>query len=124
MLNIFLDTEFTDFADLQLISIGLVADDGAEFYAEVDLPGRDVASSSETLLCVSSVTSPTVSFYTGLGSAAIQCKVHQRRINVQAYGALERLADHFGIPKRQVIEDLIVILDTDVSKMTELDLSG
>jgi len=45
-------------------------------------------------------------------------------INAQAYGALERLADHFGIPKRQVIEDLIVILDTDVSKMTELDLSG
>ena len=45
-------------------------------------------------------------------------------INAQAYGALERLADHFGIPKRRVIEDLIVILDTDISKMTELDLSG
>jgi len=30
-----LDTEFTDFLDLELISIGLVAEDGCQFYAEV-----------------------------------------------------------------------------------------
>lgn len=32
---IFLDTEFTDFFDPYLISIGMVADSGAEFYSEV-----------------------------------------------------------------------------------------
>lgn len=32
---IFLDTEFTDFVDTDLISIGLVAEDGREFYAEL-----------------------------------------------------------------------------------------
>ncbi|MFC6520885.1 hypothetical protein ACFQAT_15195 [Undibacterium arcticum] len=31
---IFLDTEFTDFIDIELISIGLVSQDGREFYAE------------------------------------------------------------------------------------------
>ena len=31
---IFVDTEFTDFVQLDLISIGLVAEDGREFYAE------------------------------------------------------------------------------------------
>jgi len=34
-LNIFIDTEFTDFINSQLISIGLVAASGEEFYAEV-----------------------------------------------------------------------------------------
>jgi hypothetical protein len=34
-MNIFLDTEFTDFNDCDLISIGLVADDGRDFYAEL-----------------------------------------------------------------------------------------
>jgi hypothetical protein len=33
-MNIFLDTEFTDFIDCDLISIGLVDDNGREFYAE------------------------------------------------------------------------------------------
>jgi hypothetical protein len=33
--KIFIDTEFTDFNDPQLISIGLVAESGEEFYAEV-----------------------------------------------------------------------------------------
>ena len=32
---IFLDTEFTNFIDARLISIGLVSEDGREFYAEV-----------------------------------------------------------------------------------------
>lgn len=32
---VFLDTEFTDFVDCDLISIGLVAQDGREFYAEL-----------------------------------------------------------------------------------------
>jgi hypothetical protein len=34
-MNIFLDTEFTDFADCDLISIGLVDENGREFYAEL-----------------------------------------------------------------------------------------
>ena len=36
-MRIFLDTEFTDFneSECDLISIGLVADDGREFYAEL-----------------------------------------------------------------------------------------
>jgi len=33
--KIFIDTEFTDFIDPQLISIGLVSEFGEEFYAEV-----------------------------------------------------------------------------------------
>lgn len=33
-MRIFIDTEFTDFIDCDLISIALVADDGREFYAE------------------------------------------------------------------------------------------
>ena len=32
---IFLDTEFTDFVDCDCIAIGLVAEDGREFYAEL-----------------------------------------------------------------------------------------
>lgn len=38
MLNIFLDTEFTNFIDTDLISIGMVAQTGEEFYAEVPYP--------------------------------------------------------------------------------------
>lgn len=34
MMKLFLDTEFTDFADTDLISIGLAADDGRTFYGE------------------------------------------------------------------------------------------
>jgi len=34
-INIFIDTEFTDFVDPQLISIGMVAETGEEFYAEL-----------------------------------------------------------------------------------------
>lgn len=33
-MRIFIDTEFTDLVDLDLISIGLVAESGAEFYGE------------------------------------------------------------------------------------------
>lgn len=33
--KVFVDTEFTDFLDPQLISIGLVAETGEEFYAEL-----------------------------------------------------------------------------------------
>lgn len=33
-MRLFLDTEFTDFIDCELISIGIVSDDGREFYAE------------------------------------------------------------------------------------------
>ncbi|MFJ1259011.1 hypothetical protein [Cupriavidus sp. CuC1] len=32
---VFLDTEFTDFIECELISLGLVAEDGTQFYAEV-----------------------------------------------------------------------------------------
>ncbi|MFZ6731190.1 hypothetical protein ACO0LG_04620 [Undibacterium sp. Ji42W] len=38
MKKIFIDTEFTDFFDLHLISIGLVSDEVEEFYAEVPYP--------------------------------------------------------------------------------------
>ncbi len=38
MKRIFIDTEFTDFLDLHLISIGLVSAAGEEFYAEVPYP--------------------------------------------------------------------------------------
>lgn len=34
-MKIFLDTEFTDFIDPQLISIGIAASNSEEFYAEV-----------------------------------------------------------------------------------------
>lgn len=40
-LNVFIDTEFTDFIDTQLISIGLVAETGEEFYAEVPYEVRE-----------------------------------------------------------------------------------
>jgi hypothetical protein len=33
-MRLYLDTEFTDFVDCDLISIALVADDGREFYGE------------------------------------------------------------------------------------------
>ncbi|MBB5390775.1 MULTISPECIES: 3'-5' exoribonuclease domain-containing protein [unclassified Herbaspirillum] len=36
--KIFIDTEFTDFVDIHLISIGMVAQSGEEFYAEVSFP--------------------------------------------------------------------------------------
>lgn len=35
VLNVFIDTEFTDFVNPQLISIALVAETGEEFYAEL-----------------------------------------------------------------------------------------
>lgn len=37
-LKVFIDTEFTDFIDTHLISIGMAADSGEEFYAEVPYP--------------------------------------------------------------------------------------
>ncbi len=33
-MRVFIDTEFTDLVDMDLISIGLVADNGSEFYGE------------------------------------------------------------------------------------------
>lgn len=36
--KVFIDTEFTDFTDPKLISIGMAADSGEEFYAEVPYP--------------------------------------------------------------------------------------
>ncbi|KVR13139.1 hypothetical protein BGV71_32160 [Burkholderia ubonensis] len=33
-MHVYVDTEFTDFLDCELVSIGLVADDGREFYGE------------------------------------------------------------------------------------------
>lgn len=40
MLNIFIDTEFTDFIDTHLMSLGMVAESGEEFYAEVQYPNH------------------------------------------------------------------------------------
>lgn len=37
-LKIFIDTEFTDFIDCHLISLGMAAESGEEFYAEVPYP--------------------------------------------------------------------------------------
>ena len=37
-LNVFVDTEFTNFIDAHLISIGMAAASGEEFYAEVPYP--------------------------------------------------------------------------------------
>lgn len=39
-LKVFIDTEFTDFLDPYLISLGLVAETGEEFYAEVPYEDR------------------------------------------------------------------------------------
>jgi hypothetical protein len=51
---IFLDTEFTNFHRPQLLSLGMVSQDGLEFYAELDLAceeaGRALVASSEFVL--------------------------------------------------------------------------
>lgn len=39
-LKVFIDTEFTDFIDPHLISIGMAAASGEEFYAEVPFPDK------------------------------------------------------------------------------------
>ncbi len=44
MKRIFIDTEFTDFLDLHLISIGLVSAAGEEFYAEVPFPDESCSA--------------------------------------------------------------------------------
>jgi hypothetical protein len=38
IMNVYLDTEFTDLMNPILRSIGMIADTGEEFYAEVPLP--------------------------------------------------------------------------------------
>lgn len=37
-LKVFIDTEFTDFIDCHMISLGMAAESGEEFYAEVPYP--------------------------------------------------------------------------------------
>ena len=44
MLKIFLDTEFTNFLDTELISIGMVAASGEEIYAEVPYPDHQCSA--------------------------------------------------------------------------------
>ncbi|MDY7577274.1 3'-5' exoribonuclease [Herbaspirillum sp. RTI4] len=39
--KVFIDTEFTDFINVSLISIGMVADSGEEFYAEIPYPPNE-----------------------------------------------------------------------------------
>lgn len=39
-LKIFIDTEFTDFIDCHLISLGMAAESGDDFYAEVPYPDK------------------------------------------------------------------------------------
>jgi hypothetical protein len=39
-MNVFVDTEFTDFFEPQLISIGMAAEYGEDFYAETDYPEK------------------------------------------------------------------------------------
>lgn len=43
-LNIFIDTEFTDFLNPRLISLGLVAESGEEFYAELPVNPRECST--------------------------------------------------------------------------------
>jgi len=43
-LKIFLDTEFTDFIHPSLISIGMVAETGEEFYAEIPYPDAECSA--------------------------------------------------------------------------------
>ena len=38
--KIFLDCEFTDFVDFEMISVGLVAESGEEFYAELSMDAK------------------------------------------------------------------------------------
>ena len=38
MMRVFIDTEFTNFKSMHLISIGMVSDSGEEFYAETVFP--------------------------------------------------------------------------------------
>jgi hypothetical protein len=40
-LKIFIDTEFTDFVHPRLISLGMAAESGEEFYAEVPYPDKE-----------------------------------------------------------------------------------
>lgn len=42
--TVFLDTQFTDFIQPELLSLGLVAQDGREFYVELDLMTEEGAS--------------------------------------------------------------------------------
>ena len=44
--------------------------------------------------------------------------------NSQAYCALKRLTEHFRITKREVIEELVIILDKDVSERSKRYPSG
>lgn len=44
-MRIYFDTEFTQFRDGQLLSVGFVADDDQFFYVEIDEPGRKKAAS-------------------------------------------------------------------------------
>lgn len=43
-LNIFIDTEFTDLLNPRLISLGLVAESGEEFYAELPVNARECST--------------------------------------------------------------------------------
>lgn len=42
--KVFIDTEFTDFIDTHLISIGMAAESGKEFYAEVPYPDKSCSA--------------------------------------------------------------------------------
>ena|GEM_PF-5026301 len=45
MRSVFLDTEFTQFRAGRMLSLGLVADDGAECYVEIADPARHARAS-------------------------------------------------------------------------------
>ena len=42
--KVFIDTEFTDFIDPHLISIGMAAESGEEFYAEIPYPDNECSA--------------------------------------------------------------------------------
>lgn len=56
---IFIDTEFTQFNDPELISIGLVTEDAShEFYAELPVDKKNAAISLSIKCCLASVKYP------------------------------------------------------------------
>lgn len=81
-LKIFIDTEFTDFIDPHLISIGMAAASGEEFYAEVPYPNNG---------CSAFVREAVIPLLGRLPNAA--CSVDELRIKIIGWLELVRNRD-------------------------------
>lgn len=84
---IFVDTEFTDFIDMQLISLGAVAEDGREFYVEISDYDKQASSAF-----VKSVVEPLLSG-NAVTSAQAGAKLYEwlEGLNTQAQLLIEYL---------------------------------